>query len=94
MSLYTMGVDYDGSDPDGESSVPSAEDGERRDTKRSDYEGTDGVGHFTGSHFVGERGNENVGTASAEIHLAPDSVPLGVSVTTADDETGQGRSSI
>ncbi|MEF8902861.1 MAG: hypothetical protein V5A29_02840 [Haloarculaceae archaeon] len=51
---------------------------------------TDGVGHFTGRHFVAEIDAEAVGTASAETYWAADSVPLGVSVTTADDETGSG----
>lgn len=85
-----MGVDHGGSELDGEPGVPSDEGEERQDAERANYEATGGVGHFTGPHFVGEIENEDVGIASVETYWAPDSVPLGVSVTTADGETGAG----
>lgn len=87
-----MGVDHGGADRETEegSGAPSVGDGKRQDAERSNYETADGVGHFTGPHVLAEIEAEDVGTASAETYWAGDSVPLGVSVTTADGETGSG----
>jgi hypothetical protein len=85
-----MGVEHGGTDREEDSGAASAGHGTGGDPERSNHETTAGVGHFTGPHFVAEIEAEDVGTASVVTYLAADSVPLGVSVTTADGETGSG----